>query len=502
MERASRGRVRSWIALVLAGASICALALLAWPATLIARAWWLDRPAVEPEVNGLATDAGSGAPVPISETFRVPEDPARAEEQLRALLVRARERGVRVSIAGARHTMGGHTIAPAGIRIDMLPLRWMSLDTEARILHVGAGARWSEVIPFLDARGFSVAVMQSNDDFTVGGSLSVNAHGWQSRSAPIASTVASFRILLADGSVVRASREENRQLFASALGGYGLFGILLDADLRVVENARYETRTTVVASGEYAATVAAGLADPSVEMSYGRLCSAHGDTFLQEAILTSFRRSPCPPAEIPTLATPSVPWLRRALFRSQIGSDAGKDLRWSLEKRFGEQLSEPFVSRNALCYESADVYTQRNPGRGDVLFEAFVPPERFAEYVEHVRALLLTGSVDLLNVTVRDVKRDDDTLLRYADRDLLALVMLFEVARDAEGDACIAAVTRELVEAALACGGRYYLPYRADATRDQFERAYPTAHAWFESKTRFDPDGLFENRFFEAYRPR
>lgn len=502
MGRSSRGRVRAWIALVLASALLCAVALLAWPGILIARAWLLDRPSVEPPVSGLATDAGSGAPIPIAETFRVPEDPARAEQELRAVLARAREHGLRVSVAGARHTMGGHTIAPGGIRIDMLPLRWMSIDTEARILHVGAGARWSEIIPFLDARGLSVAVMQSNDDFTVGGSLSVNAHGWQSRAPPIASTVESFHILTADGSVVRASRRENRELFASALGGYGLFGILMDADLRVVENARYETETIVVDCGEYVATLAGRFADAKIEMSYGRLCVTRGEAFLREALLTFFRRSPCTRAEIPMLAAPSVPWLRRALFRSQIGSDAGKALRWSLEKRFGEQLSEEFVSRNGLCYESAEVYAQRNVGRGDVLFEAFVPPERFAEYVERARAIVLGGSVDLLNVTVREVRRDDDTLLRYADRDLLALVFLFEAARSTEGDAHMASTTRELVEAALACGGRYYLPYRTDATRDQFERAYPTAQAWFESKSRFDPNGVFGNRFADTYGPR
>ena len=40
------------------------------------------------------------------------------------------------------------------------------------VISVGGGARWSEIIPYLDARGLSVWVMQSNNDFTVGGSIS------------------------------------------------------------------------------------------------------------------------------------------------------------------------------------------------------------------------------------------------------------------------------------------------------------------------------------------
>jgi FAD/FMN-containing dehydrogenase len=50
-------------------------------------------------------------------------------------------------------------------------------------------------------------------------------------------------------------------------------------------------------------------------------------------------------------------------------------------------------------------------------------------------------------------------------------------------------------------GGRYYLPHRLYASREQFERAYPLAHAFFEAKRRFDPDGLFQNRFSLQYGP-
>ena len=86
--------------------------------------------------------------------------------------------------------------------------------------------------------------MQSNNAFSVGGSLSVNCHGWQFDRPPIASTVESFRLMQADGTIVRCSRKENQELFSLALGGYGLFGIILDAELRVVPNERYRLEQT------------------------------------------------------------------------------------------------------------------------------------------------------------------------------------------------------------------------------------------------------------------
>ena len=178
----------------------------------------------------------------------------------------------------------------------------------AEILHVGAGARWAEVIAYLDPLGHAPAIMQSNNDFSIGGSISVNCHGWQHNRPPIASTVLSFRLMKADGSIIRCSREENAELFSLVLGGYGLFGVILDVDLRVVPNERYRPRSKSMAAENYPTRFAEKVDGASdIGMVYGRLCIVPGDkTFLREAIMTVFRKMPCPKEEIPPLATPSI----------------------------------------------------------------------------------------------------------------------------------------------------------------------------------------------------
>ena len=138
--------------------------------------------------------------------------------------------------------MGGHTIYPDGVVLDMLPLAGMELDEATNTLHVGSGALWSDVLQYLDAHDRSVAIMQSNNSFSVGGSISVNCHGWQVGRPPIAASVRGFRLMLADGSVVRCNHSENAELFSAVLGGYGLFGVILDVDLEVVPNRRYLLR--------------------------------------------------------------------------------------------------------------------------------------------------------------------------------------------------------------------------------------------------------------------
>jgi FAD/FMN-containing dehydrogenase len=59
--------------------------------------------------------------------------------------------------------------------------------------------------------------------------------------------------------------------------------------------------------------------------------------------------------------------------------------------------------------------------------------------------------------------------------------------------------TRELIDAALENGGRYSLPYRLDATREQFRRAYPEAAEFSVLKARVDPARRFRNLLWDAY---
>lgn len=155
--------------------------------------------------------------------------------ELRVLLDEARQGERPFALSGARHSMGGQSIPRNGIAATF-PSARVETDTKNKTYRANAGARWRDVIRVLDPLRFSVAVMQSNHDFSVGGTLSVNAHGWPAPFGPFCSTLRSFRMMLADGSIVQCSREKDNELFALACGGYGLFGVVLDAEMDMVEN--------------------------------------------------------------------------------------------------------------------------------------------------------------------------------------------------------------------------------------------------------------------------
>jgi FAD/FMN-containing dehydrogenase len=483
----------------LVGATALVGAVLGRPLWHVVSTAWRDVDEVETIPPGFTDDASRLNRTKVAEVVPVETETAAAEQQLAALLARARAEGLRVSIAGTRHSMGGHTIYPGGIVIDMLPFNNMDLDEEHDILHVQAGARWREIIPYLDRHRRSVAVMQSDNTFSVGGALSVNCHGWQFGRPPIASTVESFRLMKADGSIVRCSRAGNRELFSLALGGYGLFGIILDADLRVVPNERYRLEQFVVPVDEALGTFAAKVQEkPDAIMVYARM-NIVPDAFLEEVILNVLYRDPAADGALPELAQPEMVALRRSLFRGSAESDYGKELRWEAETRLQPHLSNRHFSRNQLLNEGSDIFQNRTAETTDILHEYFIPPRNIEPFVVELRDIIPRHHGNLLNVTVRSMERDDDSFLRYADERMYSLVMLFNQPRTPEGEAGMESMTRALIDAALAAGGCYYLPYRLHATREQFHRAYPQAEEFFRLKRQYDPDELFQNQFYLKY---
>ena len=478
--------------------AIAAGLFVARPVLFLVGVWRHDGPAPRTMPSAGSDDASRLNATQPAEVIRVAADPAEAERQLAGLVQRAAREGRHISISGAQHSMGGHTLYPGGIALDMHPFNRLSLDEGKHLLTAGAGARWLEIIPFLDQRGYAVSVMQTNNDFSVGGSISVNCHGWQNDMPPICSTVESFRLLMASGEVVRCSRTENRELFSLALGGYGLFGVMLEVELRVVPNDYYEAEARAVAPQDYVKVyheLTRGHRD--VGMAYGRISVAPSSFFL-EASVTLLRRKATDQPTKNTLTDEKPSLLKRLVYRGQVGSDFGKNLRWWLEKQVGETAGK-VLSRNQVMNEPSNLYATRDPGATDILHEYFIPAGRFAEFIEKSRPVFLSYRPELLNVTVRNVEPDEDTFLRYAPEEMFGLVLLFHQRRDAAAEATMKVMTRDLIEVALACGGRYYLPYRPHATPEQFLRAYPRAREFFALKQRYDPAGIFENEFYLNY---
>jgi hypothetical protein len=111
-----------------------------------------------------------------------------------------------------------------------------------------------------------------------------------------------------------------------------------------------------------------------------------------------------------------------------------------------------------------------DPFRTDILHEYFVAPARFAEFVKACQAVIPASYQQLLNITLRYVNTDHDSVLAYATEPRIAAVMLFSQEKTVRGEDDMARMTQALIDRVLDIGGTYYLPYRPHASLAQLSR--------------------------------
>jgi FAD/FMN-containing dehydrogenase len=447
---------------------------------------------------GVLDDASQLSPTPVASHLTISEDPrAGAVDRIRAALAEARAARRPFIASAARHSMGGQSLARDGT-VATLDQRWLEADTGNKTYRVAAGVRWSTVIASLDRIGFSPAVMQSNNDFGVASTFSVNAHGWPVPFSGCGSTVRALTMVLADGSVVACSRAENADLFRHAMGGYGLFGVITELELDMRPNAllapQFEEMSGPEIGGRFAQQLAS---DSTIQMAYGRM-DVSLDRFFERALLITYR----PTGDQHDLPAASgsgfISHASRYLFRAQVESDRAKHFRWWTEASLGPRFAGK-ATRNSLMNEPVVTLDDRDPFRTDILHEYFVPPARFAEFVKACQAVIPASYQQLLNITLRFVNTDHDSVLAYAPEPRIAAVMLFSQEKTSRGEGDMARMTQALIDRVLDIGGTYYLPYRPHASLAQLSRGYPRAAAFAAAKRAADPDLLFRNQLWDGY---
>ena len=138
----------------------------------------------------------------------------------------AKANGLRVSIRGGGHNAAGLGVCDDGMVIDLAPINYVRVDPSSRTVLVGAGCKWSDVDHATHAFGLAVpsGIISSTGvaGLTLGGGM---GHLTRKYGLTI-DNLLSVDMVLADGSFVVASAEENTDLFWAVRGGGGNFGIV------------------------------------------------------------------------------------------------------------------------------------------------------------------------------------------------------------------------------------------------------------------------------------
>ena len=411
--------------------------------------------------------------------------------------------GGTISIAGKRHSQGGHTFFTDSVVLDITDFdEILAFYPEAKTIRVQSGITWDAVQRFVQPHGLSVSVMQAYPFFTVGGALAVSVHESDLRFGTIIDTVLSFRILLADGHVLDVSRETNSDLFGLVIGGYGLLGLVLEVELQLTDDLLLTQTVKTVAAADFTELFLAAKATPGTIFGYARPCFVDDDRLMtQMSMVTYAQATPTPPPGIFEIADLSYLGLRKLIYDLSRSYEWGKVIKWDLQQQYGDDFNVNLISRNNLM--RADIRIPgdyRSSTDTDALQEYFVPVGQYAAFATGLAAILRQFSINMMSLGIRYVPETTASKLSYSPKgDVFGAIMVINHGTSIEQIANVEGWTRQIIDLVLSLGGTYYLPYAAYASRDQAHAAYPLLTEFLAAKDRYDPNHLFMNWFFHNY---
>jgi FAD/FMN-containing dehydrogenase len=404
----------------------------------------------------------------------------------------------RIAIGGGRYSMGGQIGIRDGLHIDMRGMsRLVWLRAEAQVVRVQAGMRWRDLQEIIDPHHLAVQTMQSYANFTVGGSVSVNAHGRYIGNGAICNSVRSLQIVLADGSMIEANREQNSDIFRAAFGGYGAMGIVTEVELELVGNVRMERMVEIVSLDRYPNFFEETIDGDSANILHNADLMP---PLFDAPVSVTWRATSKPLTELARLIPEGLSY------------DAEQNLIWVVtELPAGEKLQREVIRPRIL--EKPAVKWRNHEASRDVaeleprtraistyaLQEYFIPVRHFARFTKAMASILRKHEVEALNVSIRHSPADRISVLPWAKEEVFSFVLYYKQRTHRRAQQEVGRWTRALISLALENNGRYYLPYQLHATAAQFNKAYPEVALFRTIKKSVDPQNKFTNELWDKY---
>jgi FAD/FMN-containing dehydrogenase len=433
-------------------------------------------------------------------------------EDVQQIVRSARDDKKAISIAGGRHAMGGQQFGTGTVLLDTTDLkRVVQLDTARGVVEVQAGITWPELIASLERAQadkwpqWGIRQKQTGADrLTLGGALSANAHGRGLRFKPMIDDVESFRLVDPTGQILTCSRTENPELFRTAIGGYGLFGVITDLKLRLVRRQKVRRVVTILDLDELVPKIDERIA---AGFLYGDLQFAidpQSNDFLRRGVFSTYQPVP-DDTPMPAAQKELRPDDWRNLFLLAHADKAGAFQRYSAY----------YLSTNGQLYWSdthqlaeyvdnyhADLDRKLGPqGSGtEMISEIYVPRAELPSFMQQVAADFRKTGANVIYGTIRFIEPDTESFLAWAKQRYACIIFNLHTAHDAKALDKTAADFRILIDRALERGGSYYLTYHHWATRQQVEAAYPQFPDFLKLKLKYDPEERFQSEWYRFYR--
>ena len=444
--------------------------------------------------------------------------------ELLAIVADARRNRAHISVAGGRHAMGGQQFFPGSVHIDMTGLnRVLAVDPARGVIHIEAGADWPKIIAAshqmpVDSGGtWGIRQKQTGvDQVSLGGSISANAHGRGLLMQPLGGDIDDLTIINSRGELQVCSRTQNAEMFSLVIGGYGMFGIIYSATLRLSPRLRVKRVVDIIDLDDAMNAVFRRADEGCLYGDFQFVIDALDENFLRRGVFACYK--PASAGETEADATADLApdtWLKllklahddkRQAFRlyAQHYLSTDGNHYWADLMQLSTYIPSyaDFLERSRVVVDASGSAAAVAPAAKETLVigEHYVPRDQILVFMQRAREVLQTFGTEVIYGTIRAIVRDTDSFLPWAKADFACVIFNLRTAHTDAGFQRTADTFRALIDAGNGLGGSFFLTYHRYASAAQVEAAYPRFREWLALKRQFDPGELFISSWYVHYR--
>ncbi|HFC11325.1 MAG TPA: FAD-binding oxidoreductase [Anaerolineae bacterium] len=434
-------------------------------------------------------------------------------ENLAAVFALARRKGVSVGLRGGGNSYGDAACNEGNIVLDLTRLtRILDWDPNMGVITVEPGVTLQQLWEYVLGDGWWPPVCTGTMHITIGGGAAMNVHGKNSFAVgTFGDHIKKFELMLPNGEIIECSRDENRDIFFAAIGGFGMLGCFTSLTLQM--KRVYSGLLAVEAhASRNLAEMFQQIRDliPTSNYIVGWVdCAAKGDALgrgqihlgnylkkgedrypqrslqiskqhLGDALFTFFPRSAMWRLMQPFFNQVGVPWINLAKY-------------WSAALGSGHKMRQPHAQFHFLLNYFPD--WQKSVGKGGLIqYQPFVPDDSAeATFTQLLTLSQQAGLVPYLGVLKRH--RPDPFLMTHGlDGWSIALDYRITEANRSR----VVALCQQMDQIVIAAGGRFY-PAKDSTLTPETALAYLGADTLAQFRTlkkRCDPHEILQTNFW------